>query len=215
MTVVVSAAEVAPLYRARRGRVDLVEVPELRFAGVDGEGAPSGPAFPRAIGALYPIAYGVRFALRKQGTDERVSPLEALWWTAQSAADFTAALARGGYGEEEKASWSWRALIRLPSQADDALIAEVKSEAAHRHPEGADAIDEVRFFPWREGLSVQTLHVGPYSAELPTIRLLHEFIGSHELTPAGQHHEIYLGDPRRSAPERLRTIVRQPVARTG
>lgn len=213
MTVVVSAADVAALYRARAGRVDLVEVPELPFAAVDGSGAPGGPGFARAVGALYPVAYGIRFALRRRGVDERVSPLEALWWTAQSAADFTAALSRGGYREEEMAAWSWRALIRLPAAADEALVAEVKARAAARRPEGAGALEDVRFLLWREGPSVQTLHVGPYGAELPTVQLMHDFIVGHGLTPTGQHHEIYLGDPRRCAPERLRTILRQPVRR--
>ncbi|HET6809435.1 MAG TPA: GyrI-like domain-containing protein [Acidimicrobiales bacterium] len=215
MTVTLSAADVAPLYRARAGRVDLVEVPELAFAGVDGSGAPGGPAFARALGALYPVAYGIRFSLRKRGVDERVSPLEALWWTPHSADDFAAAVSGGGYSEEEKAAWSWRALIRLPAATDDTLIAEVKAQAAARRPEGAEALEEVRFFPWREGLSVQTLHVGPYSAELPTVQLLHDFIAGHGLAATGHHHEIYLGDPRRCAPERLRTILRQPVARSG
>lgn len=208
-----STAEVTSLYGARKGRVDLIEVPELVFAGVDGSGPPAGPAFARAIGALYPVAYGIRFALRKRGVDERVSPLEALWWTAHSASDFTAALERGGYDEEEMAAWSWRALIRLPAATDDALIAEVKVQAAGRHPDGAAALDEVRFFPWAEGLSVQTLHVGPYRAELATVQLMHDFIVTNGMVPTGQHHEIYLGDPRRCAPERLRTILRQPVRR--
>lgn len=204
--------DVAHLYRARRGVVDVVEVPELLFVSVEGSGPPAGPAFAEALGSLYPVAYGVRFALRAAGIDEKVSPLEALWWTEDPAGDFGRALATGGYGEADKERWRWRALIRLPSATSGDLVAHVEDAVRAHRPELGGPLSRVRFGPWREGRSAQTLHVGPYAEELATVELLHRALADAGYRPAGRHHEIYLGDPRRSAPERLRTILRQPVA---
>lgn len=186
----------ARLYRATRGRVDVIEVPELRFAVVDGRGRPEGGDFAQAIQGLYTVAWGVRFALRGGVAEEKVSPLEALWWTTDGA---------------DKESWSWRAMIRLPMAASDDVVTSVKAQALERHPDLQHALDLVHVVQWHEGLSVQTLHVGPYADELPTVQLLHEFIAANGYAPTGRHHEIYLGDPRRCAPEKLRTILRQPV----
>lgn len=211
MTTITTGADVRTLFKAARGKVAVLDVPELLFAAVDGHGAPGDEAFSQAIGALYATAYGVRFALKDKGIDEKVSALEALWWTADPAADFAAAVARGGFSDAAKTDWSWRALIRLPWAADRDVIAAVKAAAIKRHPESAAGLDTVTVAAWREGLSVQTLHVGPYADELPTVQLIHDFIAEHGYRAVGHHHEIYLGDPRRSAPDKLRTILRQPV----
>jgi hypothetical protein len=210
MASTTTGTEPSSLYQAKRGQVTVLDVPEMLFATVDGQGPPAGTAFQQAVPALYGIAYGVRFALRGQGTGEKVSPLEALWWTQDPAASFAAALAAGGFTAEDMGGWCWRALIRLPSAARTAAE-EARREAGRRHPEHAAALAQVRIEPWREGLSAQTLHVGPYADELPTVRMLHEYIATTGYRVTGRHHEIYLGDPRRSAPERLRTILRQPV----
>lgn len=212
-TTIGPVGDVSSLYRARRGVVDIVEVPELLFASVDGEGPPEGPSFGEAIGALYPIAYGVHFAVKARGTTEtvKVAPLEALWWTDDAAGDFTRALAGGGYGEADRYRWRWRALIRLPA-VDDELVAQVRRGTLERHPELSEAVGRVRIAAWREGTCAQTLHVGPYAEELTTVELLHRALEGAGFRPVGRHHEIYLGDPRRCAPERLRTILRQPVS---
>jgi len=205
------AADPTVGYRATKGEVSLVEVPELLFASVDGHGAPGGAEFKCALGALYPIAYGVRFALRERGIDERVAPLEALWWTETPLVDFKGALERGGYAPADMDRWFWRAMLRLPRATDKVTLDSVRTAAIRRRPDSASTLESVAIGPWQEGLCVQTLHVGPYSAELPTVQLLHSFIASHGYRAVGRHHEIYLGDPRRAAPERLRTILRQPV----
>jgi hypothetical protein len=189
------AAPPASLYRAQRGRVDVVDVPELRFAAVDGRGAPAEASFQEAVHGLYTVAYGVHFALRGRA-DEKVSPLEALW---------------SGLGEADLPSCTWRALIRLPACADDECVARVKAQALTRHPELRPALARVQLVDWREGLCVQTMHVGPYADEAPTVQLLHDFMTANGYVQDGLHHEIYLGDPRRCAPEKLRTILRQPV----
>ena len=127
-------------------------------------------------------------------------PLEGLWW-----ADDSQALMTG-----EKASWSWTAMIMQPDQITESLVQEAIEVARRKRPlPAADLLRRQRF---HEGRAAQILHVGPYSEEGPTIARLHAFIEEQRLRPAGKHHEIYLGDPRRSAPEKLRTIIRQPVS---
>ena len=208
------AAGSGSFYRARAGKIDVVDVPTLSFLSVDGAGPPGGADFARALAGLYPMAYGVRFALRDKGVDEKVSPLEALWWTADPAGDFWRALARGGFSDVDMAGWSWKALIHVPDACDAEMVNAVRDGARRRHPESLDTLAGVSFGRWREGLCVQTLHVGPYASELPTVEWLHASLAEHGYQATGRHHEIYLGDPRRCAPERLRTILRQPVTRT-
>lgn len=207
-----TAIDVAALFKAPRGKVQVLDVPELLFAAVDGHGAPGDESFAAAVQGLSTVAYGVRFALKDKGVNEKVSALEALWWTPDPAADFAQAVAAGGFSEQAKSTWSWRAMIRLPWEAD-AVVGAVKQQALKRHPESAAALDLVEVKPWCEGLCVQTMHVGPYAAELPTVELMHAFIADNGYRAVGHHHEIYFGDPRRSAPDRLRTILRQPVER--
>ena len=198
MTTSATLSPPESLYRASNGRVDVVDVPDMLFAAVDGEGSPEGTAFQSAIGALFSLAYGVRFALRSRGVNEKVAPLEGLWSPEEMHSD--------------SANWSWRLMIRLPDATDESLEHEVRAEVARRHPERASALDRVTVARWHEGLVVQTLHVGPYATEPATIELLRAYIAAHGYQASGRHHEIYLGDPRRCAPERLRTILRQPVA---
>jgi hypothetical protein len=211
--VTVTVTDPKVLYKAGHGKVELIDVGELLFAAVDGCGAPADTAFAQAVSGLYTVAYGVRFALRDQGVDEKVSALEAVWTMPDAPHAFEKALERGGFDESEKGGWSWRAMIRLPWAADASVIASVKRQALRRHPDLGDALAGVQVAPWREGLCVQTLHVGPYSDELPTVALLHRFISDHGYVPVGSHHEIYLSDPRRCAERKLRTILRQPISR--
>ncbi len=177
----------------------IVEVPELEFLMVDGTGDPNKPgSFQDAIQALYSLSYGAKFALKKAGIEYRVSPLEGLWGSA------------GGFVPAEKATWRWTAMIMQPPAVTPAVLEKVRSEAMRKKP--LPALAKVRLESFREGLSAQIMHVGPYSAEAPTIARLHDFIKKHGYRLTGRHHEIYLGDPRRSAPERLRTVIRQPIS---
>jgi hypothetical protein len=172
---------------------------------VDGAGAPGGTAYTEAVGALYPLAYGLRAAVKKAGgAVHSVSPLEGLWWADDPAQLATVEAIRRGEGswsDEERERWRWTLMIMQPTTVTDELAAWVL-------PAGTP----VRFDAWAEGLAAQILHIGPYSAEPATMARLHAFIGEQGYKPAGLHHEIYLGDPRRAAPEKLRTILRQPVA---
>jgi hypothetical protein len=181
------------LYRARRGIVDYVDVPELGYLMVRGVGAPEGPAFAAAIQALFTVSYGAHFAVKKScGTAPRVMPLEALWSEPGESRD----------------TWQWLAMIAQLEPIDDDIVCDVIEQARAKN---LQALERLSFEHWEEGLSAQTLHVGPYDAETATIGFLHEMIRADGYRPRGRHHEIYLGDPRRSAPEKLRTILRQPV----
>jgi hypothetical protein len=181
----------------------MVDVPPMRYLAVDGHGDPNtAAAYAHAIEALYAVAYAVKFRSRKAlERDLVVAPLEGLW----RADDPSAFLTR------DKSAWSWTMLIAQPAWVDEALVAEA---IAAVHAKGGDrpALDLVRLRELHEGRSVQILHVGSYDDETPTLARLHdEWMPQHGLTFAGDHHEIYLSDARRTAPEKLRTILRQPV----
>lgn len=192
--------DLSALYRVGRKPV-LVDVPELTCLMVDGSGDPNTSLdYRHAVEALFTLSWTLRFALKREGVlDYRVMPLEGLWWTPDMA-DFSAS---------EKSAWQWTALIVQPDVVDDSRLAQACAAAGEK--KDLAVLDAVRLERWREGQAAQVLHVGPYSAEGPTVAALHAFIAVHGLGLSGKHHEIYLGDPRRAAPEKLRTIVRQPV----
>lgn len=201
------------LYRVAKGRVEFVDVPELGFVMIDGGGAPGGEAFTSALQALYSVSYGAHFSLRKAaGEAPRVMPLEALWWLegpgAQEGMRRLAAGA-GGAGDTDRDAWRWRAMIMQLPPIDEAVVEEAIRAAAAK--EELASLDAVRYRRWAEGPSAQILHIGPYATESSSIVALHTAIAEHGSYPRGRHHEIYLGDPRRSAPEKLRTILRQPI----
>lgn len=189
-------------YRARRGVFEIVEVAPARFLMIDGSGDPNtSREYRDALQTLYPVAYKLKFLSKRElERDYTVPPLEGLWW-AEDMATFTSA--------RDKSRWSWTMMLLVPEWIDDALIARARDQAAD-----APLLGRLRVEAFDEGLCVQTLHVGSYDDEAPVLARLHdEFIPQHALQMTGHHHEIYLSDPRRTAPERLRTILRQPVAR--
>lgn len=184
-------------YRARAGEFRVVDVPPQQYLMVDGHGDPnSAPEYAAAVEALYPAAYRLKFASRKRlGRDYVVMPLEALWW-AEDIAAFTTA--------RDKSRWDWTVMILVPEWIDRELFEEVAAELPP---------SDVRLETLEEGRCVQTLHIGSYDDEAPLLARLHdEFLPGAGLRPTGRHHEIYLSDPRRVEPARLRTILRQPVA---
>lgn len=188
-------------YTARVEAPTLVDVPERPFLMIDGEGTPGvAPAYVAAVEALYPLAYGIRAAIKKAtGDGYTVLPLEGLWW-ADDMEVFRA---------DRKDEWKWTLMIGLPDVATAEMAEVVLPEVTRK--KNLVAGNNVRFERFAEGKCAQVMHIGPYSAEEPTIDLLHEFIASSDLKLRGLHHEIYLGDPRKAAPEKLKTIIRQPV----
>jgi hypothetical protein len=201
------------LLKARKGVVDFVEVPEAGYVMVRGTGAPGGEEFGEAVQALYTVSYGAHFLLRKRdGGAPRVMPLEALWWVDdpdQQALVHAVAAGEASMATGDMSRWHWQAMIMQPELIDAALVEEAMAQA--RAKKALPGLDRLRYVRWAEGRSAQILHVGPYSAEAPAIAKLHRAITEAGFVPRGRHHEIYLGDPRRSAPERLRTIIRQPI----
>jgi hypothetical protein len=191
-------------YRAERGKFRLVDVPDTQYLMIDGHGDPNtSPAFTEAIEALYPVAYKLKFASKRAlDRDYVVPPLEGLWW-ADDMDVFTAA--------RDKSRWDWTLMLMVPSWLGrDMFTTAVRQAGAKSRP---TRVDDVRLETLSEGRCVQTLHVGSFDDEAEVLeRLHHEFIPGEGLRRTGKHHEIYLSDFRRVAPEKQRTILRQPVA---
>jgi hypothetical protein len=193
--------ELGDLYRAHLAPSEL-DVPELRFLMIDGHGDPNHePAFRDAIEALYATAYGLKFRLKAQdGVDYRVMPLEGLWWIPNARVwDFS-----------DKSDWDWSLMIVQPQEVTSERLEEVRAAAESRRP--LPALSRVRLDAFAEGRAVQAMHVGPWDEERPTLERLQAFMASRGLMPVGKHHEIYLSDPGRVRPDRMRTILRLAVA---
>ncbi|WP_240792235.1 GyrI-like domain-containing protein [Salinibacterium sp. dk2585] len=193
-------------YRAARDAVTVVDVPKMRYLMVDGHGDPNSAGFITAIEALYPVAYALKFYSR--ATLERdyvVPPLEALWWADDMSAFTTA---------RDKSKWHWTVMLMLPEWIDEAEVPrQVERVRAKR---AAARLDDVRLGSLDEGRCAQVLHVGAFDDEGGILRQMHEeYLPQHGLRPSGRHHEIYLSDFRRVAPEKQRTILRQPVESAG
>lgn len=188
-------------YTARVGKPALVEVPSRPFLMVDGEGSPAGRQYTDAVQALYPIAYGIRAEIKKlTGDGYTVLPLQGLWW-ADDMDD---------YLHNNKDAWKWTMMIGLPEMVTPELATTVIRTVTEQRKLVSGKL--VRFEVFEEGRAAQVMHIGPYADEAPTIAMLHKFIADQGLVKTGLHHEIYLGDPRKSDPARLKTIIRQPVA---
>ncbi|MCW3991763.1 MAG: GyrI-like domain-containing protein [Candidatus Bathyarchaeota archaeon] len=192
--------ELKQFYTARK-KPSIIDVPEARFIAIAGRGEPGGEAYQAALNALYSVAYTVKFNSKKQGRDFTVMPLESLWWWDEPVTSLTEAPPR-----EE---WNWKSMMRQPDFVTDEMVEAAKVEAKAK--KGIAEVDDLVLEAFEEGLSAQILHVGPFSEEGPTIEQLHAFIAEQGYVMRGIHHEIYLSDPRRSAPERWRTIIRQPI----
>ncbi len=191
------------LYKASAKKVEIVEVPEMNFLMVDGEGNPNtSQSFRDAIEALFPVAYTLKFMVKKGdlGIDYGVLPLEALWW-----ADDMSAFASG-----KKDDWKWTVMIMQPEFITREMVEEATREVERKKK--PVSLPLVRFEAFREGKAAQTLHVGPFSEEGPTIEKVNLFIEENGKQRTGKHHEIYLSDMRRVAPEKWKTIVRQAIS---
>lgn len=187
----------------RPGVVRFQEVAPTRAVMVDGEGQPGETTFGARMPGLYTTAYDLRFALKRRGVERKVGMLEGLFWTSQASTDLDEILG------PERGTWRWTLFIALPEEAtDDELAASLAKGRSKVAPEIAA---NLRVETFAEGAVAQVLHLGPYAAERATIEALHAVILAAGLRPRGRHHELYLGDPTRSKPENLRTLIRQPV----
>lgn len=196
-------------YQAKRGEFRVVEVPPLQYLAIDGAGDPNtAPAYAEAVSSLFPVAYTLKFASRKEfGIDTVVMPLEGLWH-APDMESFTS--------RRDKSAWLWTMMIMVGDHITAEMFTdavEAVAQKAAKKKEPLPALGSVRLETLDEGTCVQTLHIGPFDDEGPVLDdLHHRFIPENGLRMRGLHHEIYLSDPRRSDPAKLRTILRQPVA---
>lgn len=181
----------------------VVSVPPMNFLMADGQGDPnSAGEYREVVEALYSAAYTLKFALKKAGGPAfSVMPLEGLWWAEDMNAFMNA----------DRAAWQWTMMIGQPDFVGAQQAAEAIAAAGRK--KALPALAHVRFARFDEGLCAQVMHTGPYAAEGPTIAALHGFIAAQGCELAGKHHEIYLSDPTRSAPEKMKTIIRQPMRR--
>lgn len=180
----------------------LVDVPEMPFLMVDGHGGPFGiPSFVHAVEALFSVSYALKYLIKRVDPEDdyTVMPLEAIWWAGRG----------DEFWLEDPARWRWTAMVAQPPVATAELVGKAMSEAAAKR--SLPALKKVRLEAFREGLSAEVLHIGPYEDQLPTIEKLRAWIDEHDYPLRGRHHEIYLSDPRRCAASRLKTVARQPV----
>ncbi|MCP4139865.1 MAG: hypothetical protein GY755_06185 [Chloroflexi bacterium] len=189
------------LYTPKK-KFEVVEVPEMQFIMVDGHGDPNTvKEYAEAVEALYAVAYKMKFISKKTlEKDYVVPPLEGLWW-AENMDTFVT---------RDKSAWDWTMMIMTPEWISSDIFDQAVEEV--RKKKNPAALGKVRLERYAEGLSAQIMHVGSYDDEAPTLAKMHdEFIPENGYAMTGKHHEIYLSDPRRVAPEKLKTVLRQPV----
>lgn len=190
-------------YKAKHGKFEIIEVPECQYLMIDGHGDPNtSKEFQDAIATLYPLSYKLKFASKQElGKDYTVGPLEALWW-ADDMESFTSA--------RDKSKWDFTIMILQPDWITPEMFEQAKQKVAAKDP--SLDLTKVRLEKLDEGKCVQTLHVGSFDDEGPVLdKIHHEFIPTNGLKMVKKHHEIYLSDFRKVAPEKLKTILRQPV----
>ena len=195
--------ELDQLYNPPRGEPVIVDVPEMNFLMIDGAGDPNkAKEFVDAIQALYAVSYTLKFTIKKAdpSKDYVVMPLEGLWW-----ADDMAAFSPGG----NRDSWKWTLMIAQPAHVTRDFFDRAREQVKKK--KNPPALSEIRFESSHEGLSAQIMHIGPYAAEGPTVEKLHAFIKEKGYSLRGKHREIYLSDPRRSSPSKMKTIIQQPM----
>ncbi len=194
--------ELKEFYKPSAKKVVKVNVPKMNFLMVDGNGAPETTEYKEAIEALYSVSYTLKFMIKKGdiGIDYGVLPLEGLWW-ADDMSDFI---------NDNKSKWIWTMMIMQPELVTKNLVQAAIDQVKDK--KNLPAIDKVKFESFQEGKCVQTLHVGPFSEEGPTVERVHSFITECGNDLVGKHHEIYLTDIRRAAPENWKTVIRQPMS---
>ena len=191
------------LYTPSAKQVEIVEIPQMNFLMIDGEGNPNTSlAFKKAVELLFSLSYTLKFMVKKGeiGVDYGVMPLQALWWSDDMSAFITG----------NKDIWKWTVMIMQPEFITPEFVEEAKEEVMRKKKLGSLSLVRVEAF--KEGKVAQLMHIGPFSEEGPTIEKVHSFIENNGSQKTGKHHEIYLSDIRRAAPEKWKTIVRQPMS---
>jgi hypothetical protein len=193
--------ELKNLYAAAADRIQELTVPDAHFLMVDGHGDPnSSPEYSEAVETLFSVSYPLKFEVRKRNAvDYSVMPLESLWWTTVGKP----------FSTKDKRDWCWTAMILQPEFVTKELMDRVIDDVKRKKK--LAALSKLRLESFTEGRAIQVLHLGPYSEEHGTIQRLHDHAHQHGYTLTGKHHEIYLNTPQRTAADKLRTILRQPI----
>ncbi len=194
-------SELKQFYKPGRRHVEKVDVPEMQFVMIDGDGAPGGLSYAHAVEALYSVSYTLKFMVKRELAlmDYGVMPLEGLWW-AEDMSDFIT---------RKKDRWLWTLMIMQPACITSAMFGTALARV--RLKKELPALDRLSFVPFCEGPAAQILHVGSFDEEGPAVERVHKFIEESNRKLTGKHHEIYLTDIRRAAPVNWRTVIRQPM----
>ena len=194
--------ELKHLYKPSAKKVEVVDVPKMNFLMIDGEGDPNrSQSFQDAIDVLYPLSYALKFMIKRgeMAVDYGVLPLEGLWWADDMST----------FSVENKDGWKWTLMIMQPDFVTNEMVQEaIEQIRAKKDPA---SLPLVRFESFEEGKAAQIMHIGPFSEEGPTVENVHSYIEESGSKRRGKHHEIYLSDIRRAAPEKWKTIIRQPM----
>jgi len=199
------------LYQPSAKKIEAIQIPRLQFAMIDGaiekgQGPGTSPGFQEATQALYGLSYTLKFMLKKRKTnaiDYPVMALEGLWWVEDGMFDITI-----------KDNWFYTLMMMQPDVITKELFGEAREQVRKKRGE-SEMLSKARLTHFEEGLCVQVMHIGPYATEPATIERMKEFMQENGLQdnvgPNGKHHEIYLSDPRKAAPDKMKTVLRHPV----
>ena len=189
------------LYRPSKKAPVIVEIPTMNFLMIDGKGAPNNSKeYSDAVSALYSLAYSVKFKIKKSsGINYSVMPLEGLWWVEDMSL----------FSVDSKEDWLWTMMIMQPDLVLKETVVSSREEVIKK--KGLPLLEKIEYKSYAEGLTVQLMHIGPYADEAPNIVKMHNFAFEQGYKLRGKHHEIYLNDPNRTAPEKLKTVIRQPL----
>jgi len=178
---------------------EIVEFDAINYLSIEGQGEPAGEVFVNKVEALYPLAYGIKKICKEQNSDFGVPKLEGLWWVEGNMPAL----------EVPRSEWYWKLLIRMPEFVTEEMMVSVQPVVAKKKK--SELIKEISFEKIMEGKCVQIMHIGPYSTEPETISSLMKFMSQNNLSINGLHHEIYLSDPRKTEPSKMKTLIRYPV----
>jgi|WetSurMetagenome_2_1015567.scaffolds.fasta_scaffold140694_2 hypothetical protein len=200
--------ELKKYYNTSSKEAEFVDIPPMNFLMIDDHGDPNTSIeYKNAVEALFSVSYTIKFIVKKSSMeiDYGVLPLEGLWWV-EDMKKFSIA---------DKSNWKWTSMIMQPEFVTKEIFVNAMKEVEKK--KNLTALPKIRFDKFTEGKCTQIMHIGPYSTEEPTVKKLHDFINSNGYSFSGEkqkHHEIYLNDPRKSAPEKLKTIIRQPMVKS-
>lgn len=194
--------ELKPLYQPQSKTAVQIDVPPMNYLMIDGEGDPNNSqAYVEAVEWLFAVSYTLKFMIKKsaQAIDYAVMPLEGLWWADDMST----------FSTDDKSNWKWTMMMMQPSFVTQEMLDKAIADVQKKKK--LTAVPALRLEPFSEGLCAQIMHIGPFSAEGPTIEKLHDFIAATGHQLAGKHHEIYLSDIRKADPQKWKTIIRQPM----